>query len=107
MILNFDQSVVLQKPVKVRAVWTTINESFHICWDSHNTTEPPVPAPTKYIIRDSSYQNLMFVSYNESIKSYCADIRSRQLSTSESIVLQAVSQKELPSVPLHINISGK
>ncbi len=105
LLLNFDQSVVLQQIFKARAVWTTINESFHVCWDSHNTTIEPLPAPTVYIIRDSIYQNLTYILYNPSIKSYCADIR--QLSTSKSVILQAVSQTALPSVLLHVNISGK
>lgn len=104
--MNFDQFADLQQPFNARAVWTTIGELFHICWDSHNRTTELLPAPTAYIIRDSSFLNLTYTLYEQSIKSYYADLR--QPSTGESVVfIQAVSQTALPSALFHINISGK
>ena len=106
MLLNFGQSAALQQPFNARAVWTTINESFHVCWDSHNTSGPkPLPAPTAYIIRDSNFLNLTHTLYDDHRnKSYCTDLRYPF--NHENVIIQAVSRTELPSEPLHINITG-
>lgn len=105
MLLSFGQSAALQQPFNASAVWTTINESFHVCWDSHNTSEPK-PAPIAYIIRDRAFVNLSIISYHQGMKSYCADLI--QPSTYESgVFIQAVSWTALPSDLLHLSISGK